>query len=304
MSDPLPPGDAPAPQKKSSSAGRAVGIALAVLALIAGLSLILYPTVADFINDRKSGGAIDDYSRHVASLPEGERASMVGEAARWNADLLATGTKIGELPPDLADRYDALLDPTGTGVMGYLEIEAVGVTLPIYHGTDESVLSSGIGHLKGSSLPVGGEGTHAILSGHSGLPSAKLLTNLDELEEGDTFIVRTMGEVLTYRVISRKVMLPERAEVQEIDPARDLCTLITCTPYGVNSHRLVVTGERTANAPEEDTSRPSLGKVLRRISPTHPWLPPVAIILAAALLGGAIAAVILHRRRKKRKNSA
>ena len=152
-------------------------------------------------------------------------------------------------------QYESLLDISGTGIMGYIEIPSINVSLPIYHGTSDSVLQIAVGHLDWTSLPVGGESTHCVLSGHRGLPSAKLFTNLDQIVEGDTFIIRVLDEVLTYEVDRILIVEPEDVTALQIESGKDLCTLVTCTPYGINSHRLLVRGHRVETEQEEAAVR-------------------------------------------------
>nr|MCR4752721.1 class C sortase [Eubacterium sp.] len=149
------------------------------------------------------------------------------------------------------EEYRSILDVTGTGIMGYVEIPSIGVHLPIYHGMDESVLQVAIGHLEGSSFPVGGTGTHAVITGHRGLPSAKLFTDIDQLKEGDKFLLQILDRTMTYEVDQIRIVLPEELQDLEIDPEKDYCTLVTCTPYGINTHRLLVRGIRVENDEEE-----------------------------------------------------
>lgn len=167
---------------------------------------------------------------------------MILDAERYNESL--KGTKSPLFDPTQVVGYNKILDPAGTGVMGYIDIDKIGVELPIYHGTDSTVLQVGIGHIEGSSLPVGGESTHCVLSGHRGLPSAKLFTDLDELKIGDTFTITVLDRVLIYQVDQIKVVLPEEVADLQIENGKDYCTLVTCTPYGINTHRMLVRGIR------------------------------------------------------------
>ncbi len=281
-------------QQKSHSLVSAI---LVTLVLLIGLSLLLYPTVADYINSLDYKKDIEDYQQEVQKLDDTTRQEMLTAAHEYNAALLERSTRIGELNPTQKKEYDRLLDPSGTGMMGYIEIKKAGIYLPIYHGTEESVLQAGIGHIEGSSLPVGGVGTHAILSGHTGLPSSKLFSNIDQLKKGDTFELHILGEVLTYQVESTAVMLPEDAEKQEIDPQRDLCTLMTCTPYGINTHRLLVTGARIETPQERlpDTTEP--------IETIPAPMPPIlwVVIIALPVLLIVVVVVVVRKKRRNRK---
>lgn len=282
------------PVRKSHTGLSAI---LVTLVLLVGLSLLLYPTVADYLNSLNYRKDIADYQQNLQQLDDSERQAILEAAHAWNGELLDANSRIGELDADRRQRYAALLDPLGTGMMGYIEIEKAGIYLPVYHGTEESVLQAGVGHIEGSSLPVGGVGTHAILSGHTGLPSSKLFSNIDQLEVGDTFFLHILGEVLTYQVESTVVVLPEEAEKQTFDPERDLCTLMTCTPYGVNSHRLLVKGVRI-ETPEAE--RPDPAKPVEEIpAPMPPVLWAAAIGLPVLLVAVIVLVLVVRKRRRK-----
>ncbi len=217
------------------------------IVFLAGLSLLLYPTVSDYWNSLHQSKAIASYSEKLEDLDEGKHKEMLEAAAAYNRELLSRNNSY-LLSAEQKDKYDKLLDPTGTGIMGYIEIPSISCSLPIYHGTGESVLQVAIGHLEWTSLPVGGETTHCVLSGHRGLPSAKLFTNLDKLGVGDTFMLCVLDEIITYEVDQILIVSPHETEALMVESGKDLCTLITCTPYGVNSHRLLVRGHRIENA--------------------------------------------------------
>lgn len=219
-----------------------------VLVLLAGLSLLLYPTFSDWWNSRHQSRAIAGYSEEIARLDDTE--TLWENAHDYNARLAADA---GRWLPDEEDiaQYNALLNVGGSGIMGYIEIDKIACSLPIYHGTDEAVLQIAVGHIEGSSLPVGGPGTHAVLSGHRGLPSARLFTDLDRLIPGDRFILNILGEAISYEVDQILTVLPEEIDSLEIVPGEDYVTLVTCTPYGVNSHRLLVRGHRVETPPEK-----------------------------------------------------
>ena len=218
-----------------------------VVIFLAGLSLLLYPTISDRWNAVHASQAVASYVDQVQELDQAEYDKI------WN-DAVAYNEALGSGSWDLGDQkaaYERLLDITGTGIMGYIEIPNIRISLPIYHGTDESILQVAVGHLDWSSLPVGGEGTHCVLTGHRGLPSAKLFTNLDQMNEGDTFVIRVLNEVLTYEVDQIHIVEPEDVSDLQMEAGKDLCTLVTCTPYGVNSHRLLIRGHRVPNASED-----------------------------------------------------
>ena len=187
--------------------------------------------------------AIAAYVDQVNTLDDAQYETMLEQADAYNQTLIGKEDRYNLSDSEL-ETYNSLLDVTGTGIMGYVVIPKINVRLPIYHGTDPSVLEIAIGHIAGSSLPVGGESTHCVLSGHRGLPSAKLFTDIDQLKEGDQFMLEVLGDTLTYEVDQIKVVLPDELEDIEIEEGQDLCTLVTCTPYGVNTHRLLVRGHR------------------------------------------------------------
>ena len=217
-----------------------------VLILLAGLSLLLYPSVSDYWNSFHQSRAITSYAQDVANLDSEKYDRMLREAQTYNHELL-NRENVYILTDEQKEQYNKVLDITGTGIMGYVEIPSINCALPIYHGTEESVLQIAIGHLDWTSLPVGGESTHCVISGHRGLPSAKLFTDLDELVEGDVFMLRVMDEVMTYEVDRISIVLPKQTENLQIEKGEDYCTLVTCTPYGINSHRLLVRGHRIEN---------------------------------------------------------
>ena len=227
---------------------RIVNLLLAA-AFLAGLSLLLYPTVSDYWNSLHASKAVAAYDQEVRQLDQGRYDALLDAAREYNRTLLDRSSGY-YLTDDQKARYDSLLNVDGGGIMGYIEIPTIKLSLPIYHGTEEDVLQIAVGHLDWSSLPVGGESTHCVLSGHRGLPSAKLFTNLDQLVEGDAFVIHTLDEVLTYEVDQFLIVEPDDVSALSIEEGKDLCTLVTCTPYGVNSHRLLVRGHRVANQSE------------------------------------------------------
>lgn len=217
---------------------------LIVVVFVAGLSFLLYPTVSNLWNQAHQSRAIATYSKQVEKLDDSENKKMLKAARKYNKSLLKKSDH-WKLSKKDKKKYESLLDVSGTGIMGYIEVPKIDCSLPIYHGTDEGALQIAIGHLEGSSLPVGGKSTHCVLSGHRGLPSARLFTDLDQMEEGDIFILNILGRKLAYEVDQIKVVLPEEMSDLEIEEGKDLCTLVTCTPYGINTHRLLVRGHRT-----------------------------------------------------------
>lgn len=222
-----------------------VGILL-VLMLLIGVCVLLYPALSQYWNSKTQTRAVDNYQDILASLEKEDYTAYFEEAESYNAALAELDDSL--LQYDRLNGYDEILDISGTGVMGYITIAKLGVELPLYHGTSSAVLNIACGHLEGTSLPVGGESTHCVLSAHRGLPHAKLFTDLDKMELGDTFTITILDRTVTYQVDQIKVVNPDRVDDVQIIEGEDHCTLLTCTPYGINSHRLLVRGTRIENA--------------------------------------------------------
>jgi len=220
-----------------------------VLLFLTGVALLLYPTVSDYWNSFHQSRAIASYAEAVSNVDNAAYDEMMEEARRYNQRLYRDG-RSWDMSDEEREEYQKVLDVTGTGIMGYIEIQKINCFLPIYHGTSDSVLQIAIGHIEGSSLPVGGANTHSVLSGHRGLPSAKLFSDLDQIREGDTFVIRVLDEMLTYEVDQIRIVLPHELQDLELQDGKDLCTLVTCTPYGINTHRMLVRGHRIANEEE------------------------------------------------------
>lgn len=261
--------------------------------LIAGVGLLAYPTIADYVNELHSSKAIGSYVEKTKDLSKEEKENLLEEAREYNKSLV---DKINRyyLNEEEKKRYNHILNITKTGIMAYIEIPKLNVYMPVYHGTDEGVLQIAAGHLPGSSFPVGGESTHSLISGHSGLPSAKLFTDIDKLQEGDLFFVHVFDEVLAYRVNQIKVVLPDDVETLEIEKGKDYVTLITCTPYGVNSHRLLVRGERTVYKEPESKIEDRIEKNNRKYT-----MLSAGVILALISTGFLISVFLIKRRRRK-----
>lgn len=213
-----------------------------VFVFFIGLSVLLYPTISDYWNERTQSKAIIDYELVLNNMTEEDYTELFAEADEYNDKLRKISFPF--MNYDQIEGYDDLLSVNSTGIMGYISIEKIGVELPIYHGTSEAVLNIAAGHLEGTSLPIGGESTHAVISAHRGLPSAKLFTNLDKLDLGDTFIITILDRVLTYEVDQVLIVEPDEVEELCVEEGEDHCTLLTCTPYGINTHRLLVRGTR------------------------------------------------------------
>ena len=225
-----------------------------ILILLAGLSLLLYPTVSDYWNSFHQSRAIASYAEQVAEIDSDTYEQLWADAQAYNRSLIGKAGRYDMTDEERA-KYESLLDVSGNGIIGYIEIPTIKCSLPIYHGTDEAILQIAVGHIEGTSLPVGGSGTHCVLSGHRGLPSARLFTDLDKMVVGDTFMMRVLDETLTYEVDQIRIVLPNEMDDLEIEEGKDYCTLVTCTPYGINSHRLLVRGHRIENQEEAQAIR-------------------------------------------------
>ena len=266
---------------------------LLLLVFIVGLSLLLYPSFADWWNSFHQTQAIATYSEQVADIDDEKYEEIWNAAWDYNQSLLKRANNYLLSDAQKAE-YDSLLDVGGTGVMGYIEIPSIKVALPIYHGTDEAVLQVAVGHLEWTSLPVGGESTHCVVSGHRGLPSAKLFTDLDQMQVGDTFIFRILDEVLTYEVDQIRIVEPSDTSELSIIKGKDLCTLITCTPYGINSHRMLVRGHRVDNAEE--------ARVVRVTADATQIEPIIVAPIVAAPMLLVLLVILMIPKPKKRRN--
>ena len=219
------------------------------LGFLVGICILLYPAFSDFWNSKTQSRVITDYESVLDNLDENEYSAIFERAHAYNKALYETNYPLMDYK-NVPGYYDALRI-TDNEMIGYLKIDRIGVELPIYHGTSDDVLNRGVGHLEGSSLPIGGENTHSIMSAHRGLPSSKLFTDLDRLERGDTFQIIILDQVLTYQVDQIKVITPTEVEDLQIIEGGDYCTLFTCTPYGINTHRLLVRGVRIETIKEK-----------------------------------------------------
>ena len=221
-------------------------LSLAALVVVS-LGVVLYPLIANYLSEKNRSLIETQYTETIEQMDTSALDAARAEAVEYNKTLVTIPEKpyTKDALIKAAESYDTLLNVREDGLMGYIEIPAIGVSLPVYHGTEESTLDRGVGHLLGSSLPVGGAGTHCVLTGHSGLAGQKMFSDLNLLKAGDLFFLRVLGQTLAYRVTDIYTVLPEDTGKLTIDAGRDLCTLVTCTPYGVNSHRLLLRGERT-----------------------------------------------------------
>ena len=267
-----------------------------ILIFLVGLSVMLYPSVSDAVNRKHQSRAVAGYAEEVEQLSDADYQTYFDAADAYNRQLNTTPNAFYK--PDLVSGYAQTLDISGTGIMGYITIPKISVELPIYHGTDEGVLQVAAGHLEGSSLPVGGAGTHAVISAHRGLPSAKLFTNLDELEVGDRFTITVLNRVLTYEVDQISIVLP--TEIDQLLPTEgmDYVTLMTCTPYGINTHRLLVRGKRVETTESQKHIRVAADAF--RIEPII-VAPILAIPMLLAAQVGVLVAPHLRKRSKRRR---
>lgn len=226
------------------------------LLFFTGLGLVLYPFVSNAWNQRHQTRMIADYQQAVADMDQTKYEEMREAAQQYNAKIAARPFSL-TLSEEEKKEYNSLLNVTGTGIMGYVEIPKISCMLPVYHGTDEGALRIAIGHLEGTSLPVGGKSTHSVLSGHRGMPNAKLFSQLDKLVVGDTFRLHVLDQVLTYEVDQIQIVLPDDISSLAVTNGEDFCTLVTCTPYGVNTHRLLVRGHRVTTETDETAHIPA-----------------------------------------------
>ena len=267
-----------------------------ILIFLVGLSVMLYPSVSDAVNRKHQSRAVAGYAEKVEQLSDADYQTYFDAADAYNRQLNTTPNAFYK--PDLVSGYAQTLDISGTGIMGYITIPKISVELPIYHGTDEGVLQVAAGHLEGSSLPVGGAGTHAVISAHRGLPSAKLFTNLDELEVGDRFTITVLNRVLTYEVDQISIVLPTETDQLLPTEGMDYVTLMTCTPYGINTHRLLVRGKRIETAESQKHIRVAADAF--HIEPII-VAPILAIPMLLAALVGVLVAPHLRKRSKRRR---
>ena len=255
---------------------------LLILVFLVGLSLLLYPTISEHWNRYHQSHAITAYSDIIAAMDDGESDALYEQAVAYNREIAAG--MIEELSEERKQRYESLLDPGQDGIMAYVDIPSIQCELPIYHGTDEAELAVAVGHIEWSSLPVGGESTHCVISGHRGLPSAKLFTRLDELREGDIFMIHVLDETLTYEVDQIRIVLPEDVDSLMVTKGEDLCTLVTCTPYGINTHRLLVRGHRVENREEKAAVHVTADAVVVRPIIVFPFAAvPLLVLLLIGL---------------------
>lgn len=272
---------------------RIIGNIVTALVFIVGLGVLLYPTISDYWNTRLQGQVISKYERTLSEMSDEALSDISDKATAYNEEIAVSPGMVWDLTDQELSRYRSLLNPSGDGMMGHIEIEKLGVDLPLYHTVDEAVLQVGVGHIPGSSLPVGGPNTHTVLSGHRGLPTSKLFTDLDKMEEGDIFSLYILDQQLVYEVDEIRTVLPDEVSGLIIEEGRDLCTLVTCTPYAINTHRLLVRGHRI----DYEVSVYVMADAIRMDSVL------VSSVIAIPILTGLLIALLtrIHQRRVRRK---
>ena len=253
-----------------------IGDIFRIIVLLIAFSVLLYPTVSNYLYEKNGARVISSYDENAVRLSESEKQAMLEAARQYNRELLGNIELLDPFSPlkkEVDARYQSLLNTNEAGMRGYIRIPKIDVELPIYHGTEERILQSGVGHFEGTSLPVGGESSHTVLTGHRGLPSKLLFTDLDQMKEGDIFYLKILGETFAYKIDQILTVLPENTKALTIEPGKDYATLVTCTPYAVNTHRLLVRGSRI---PYEEAVRQVPDE---KITPTLPF--QVKVLLAA-----------------------
>lgn len=272
-----------------------------LLVLLVAFAVLLYPTYSRYLNEKNGSKVVSEYDEKSVKLSHAEKEQMLADARAYNQEMLGNIDLIdpfSQTEPEVDERYESLLNVEGSGMMGYVKIPKINVELPIYHGTSESVLQAGVGHFQGTSLPVGGDSTHTVLTGHRGLPDKTLFTNMDKMEVGDIFYIKVLDATLAYEVDQILTVLPEDTEALSIVPGQDYATLVTCTPFAINTHRLLVRGHRIpyeeANKKEPDTE----------IKPELSFTTKVLIVTIIVIFIGLVGAIIYYiRDRKRRKQS-
>lgn len=271
-----------------------------IIVFLAGLGLMMYPTVSDMINKAHQTVAIDSYEEEVSKLSNEDFSGILKEARKYNSALTTNEFPRNSEDLDGNEEYQKAMNPAGNGMMGYIKIDAINLKMPVYHTTKESVLQSGIGHIPTTSLPVGGESTHAVLTGHRGLSSARLFTDLDKLKEGDVFFIYVLDDILAYEVDQIKTVLPAQTQDLQIIEGEDHVTLVTCTPYGVNTHRLLIRGTRIPYSAEIEEKIEAQSEVSKGLT-----MEQLVLIIGAPLLTVLFVIVLISTRKpKKRRDDA
>lgn len=266
--------------------------------LLIAFAILLYPSFSSYLNEKNGSKVVSNYDAESVRLSNEEREQMLAEAKAYNQEMLRNIDLIdpfSSLNTDVDERYQSLLNIDGSGMMGYIRIPKINVEIPIYHGTSESVLQAGVGHFWGTSLPVGGESTHTVLTGHRGLPTKTLFTNMDKMEIGDVFYIKILEETFAYQVDQILTVLPEETDALSIVPGEDLATLVTCTPYAINTHRLLVRGHRI---PYEEAIKkvPDVA-----VEPQMKFTTKVLVVTIIAILVIIIAMLASNRKRRRKE---
>ena len=286
--------------RKGSNKSSAVMYILSALLVIAGISVFCYPAISNYLADRNHTEAVDNYDKTLKEKTDKEIAAELKKARIYNENLAGDPVHDPFVPGSgyaLPDNYKDVLNLRGDGVMGYIEIPKISVKLPIYHGTSDKVLEEGVGHIESTALPIGGKGNHPVLTGHTGLPTAELFTRLTEMKKGDEFYIRVLDRDLAYKVCEINVVKPSDLKNLAAEEDRDYVTLVTCTPYGINSHRLLVKGERTKYDPDKKNGTADKGGFFGR----HKYyIIGIAISLPILILLG-ICLYLYGRMRSKKK---
>ena len=269
-----------------------------LIVLLVAFSVLLYPTFSSYLNEKNGSKVVSYYDEESVKLGKAEKEQMLEDARAYNQEMLGHMDLIDPFSQEnteIDEQYQSLLNPDGTGMMGYIRIPKINIELPIYHGTSEAVLQAGVGHFWGTSLPVGGESTHTVLTGHRGLPTKTLFTNMDKLEEGDIFYIKVLDETLAYQIDQILTVLPEETDALAIESGKDYATLVTCTPYAINTHRLLVRGHRIPY--EEATEQePDID-----VKPELSFTAKVLIVTIIVIFIGLILTVIYSIRDRKRR---
>ena len=271
-----------------------------ILIFLVGAGVFLYPTVSDMWNQYRNAKLVSKYDEAVTDLSDNEYEKLWDEAEEYNAEHPVNSIVDAFEEEDdyvLSHPYDEVLDPNGDGLMGSIEIPKIRAKLAIYHGLSKTVLEKGVGHVEGTSLPIGGKSTHSVLAAHRGLPNAKLFTDLDQMKKGDIFVLHILGKNLAYKVDQIKTVLPEETSELDIVEGEDHVTLVTCTPYGVNTHRLLVRGIRTKYVEEEIRNDETISQKLAVTYPKKVLAGGFAVLGVLIVL---IYLIVRYRDKKRR----
>lgn len=287
--------------KKNKKKGSKFLNILIALIFTAGAGIFTYPTISNLWNEYRNAQLVSKYNESVGELTNEQYEKLWQEAQEYN-DEHSVNTIVDAFDEEdeytLSHPYDEVLDPNGDGLMGSIEIPKLNLTLAIYHGLGTDVLEKGIGHVEGTSLPIGGKSTHAVLAGHRGLPSAKLFTDLDQMEIGDIFLIHVLDKTLAYKVDEIKTVLPEETEALNIIEGEDHVTLVTCTPYGVNTHRLLVRGIRTEYTEDQEAEETAIEKIAK-LDPVKVMMVGLVILIILII----IIYIIVRRKKTTKKNN-